>query len=382
MLAKLFRSSTKKKTVTFRVVNCVTSLVLMMAIFSVSCSSQKEPVKIGAILSLTGPGFYLQEFRNGMEMAADDINRTGGINGHKIELIVEDSKTTPEGGKAAFQKLEKEHNPLFYVVNMSSIAMATRDMAEEAKVPLIAAPTAAKNLLSGKEWIFRYWVTAQDETPPITNILNKLNVNRLGVIYLDDPYGKSLFQQLEEDSSGKNRSIIGVSFPSNTKDFETQIKEVQETDAIYIGGFASHISMILTQIRATGYSGHLLATSGAADTSARKNPAFEGVYLASPMIYNQAYPYTKELSEKYTSAYHLPLSHYAATGYDIVKLVAGLLSGQELSRENVKKLLEQGYNFPGSMGDIRVVPGSHEINFQLYPAQIRQEKIHFLSNTL
>ena len=60
----------------------------------------KEPIKIGVALSETGPGSGIGiEFRDGMEMAIDEINSRGGINGRNIELIIVDSESNPEKTK-------------------------------------------------------------------------------------------------------------------------------------------------------------------------------------------------------------------------------------------------------------------------------------------
>ena len=356
--------------------------IVFFMFFSTACSRQAEPIKIGAILSLSGPASYLQEFRDAMILAMDEINRAGGINGRKIELFIEDSRTTPEGGKAAFEKLQKEHQPLLYIVNHSSVAMAVRDMAEEAKVCLIVVPSAAAELTTNQKWTFRYWVTAQQEIPPIITILNTLKVTKLGIIYLDDPFGRSLLQFLESSFKGENHAILTAAFPAKATQFKDQIKTVLDTEAIYVGGYVSHVPMIMAEIRAAGYSGHLLAVSSASDAIARKNPAVEGIYLAAPLIYNQEYLYAKELSDKYTATYHIPLSFISATGYDILKLLEGLLAGKEINRESIRNVLDQGFHFPSSLGDKDVTVGSHEINFKLYPAQIRNGGIHFLNTRL
>ena len=84
---------------------------------------KQEPVKIGAIISLTGPSSNLIDVKDGMELAVDEINSWGGIDGRKIKLVVEDSKSSPEEGKTAFQRLEADEHPDLYVSVTSSVSM-------------------------------------------------------------------------------------------------------------------------------------------------------------------------------------------------------------------------------------------------------------------
>ena len=99
-------------------------VVAALAVFFILHPWKKEPIKIGAILSLSGPGeSYGKDVREGMVLAVDEINSWGGINGRYIELIIEDSKTNPQEGKKAFNKIEADHHPLLYVSNLSSVSV-------------------------------------------------------------------------------------------------------------------------------------------------------------------------------------------------------------------------------------------------------------------
>ena len=85
-----------------------TFLVLIVNVGSAlaESTSEKPPHKIGVILGLTGPAStWSQNSLRGLELARDEINSSGGINGRKIELLVEDSRTEPSKSAAAYQKL-------------------------------------------------------------------------------------------------------------------------------------------------------------------------------------------------------------------------------------------------------------------------------------
>ncbi len=87
-------------------------LVVIVAVVLVFLNSQQnkpasgEPIKIGAVLSLTGSGSFWAEFsKNAAVLAMDEINNAGGVNGRPLQIIFEDSQTVPAKGVSSFQKL-------------------------------------------------------------------------------------------------------------------------------------------------------------------------------------------------------------------------------------------------------------------------------------
>jgi ABC-type branched-subunit amino acid transport system substrate-binding protein len=107
-------------------------------------------------------------------------------------------------------------------------------------------------------------------------------------------------------------------------------------------------------------------------------PEANGAYVAAPIIYNPNFLFAKEVKEKYETKYGKPFDHYAANGYDFVKLLAGLLEEQELSRERVRRLFEEGFVYSGVFGDLDVKPGEQDITFPLHPAQIVDGEVKYL----
>jgi len=83
------------------------------------------------------------------------------------------------------------------------------------------------------------------------------------------------------------------------------------------------------------------------------------------------------VSENFESRYNKQFDHNAANGYDLIKILAGLLENEELSRDNVKRILDNGFSYSGVFGSIDALPGEHDIAFPLYPAQVVDGKLEF-----
>ena len=108
-----------------------------------------EPIKIGSVLRLSIGAEHGIPSHRGVEMAVDEVNKAGGINGRQVELIVEDEKDSPAAAVNAVQKLINVDKVVAIVGPMTSgDVMAAGKTAEEAKVVAIT-PTATTPKLSG-----------------------------------------------------------------------------------------------------------------------------------------------------------------------------------------------------------------------------------------
>ncbi len=98
------------------VVICAIILMAVVTLFVFSTLSARaaDSIKLGAILSITGPGSFIGiQVRNGLVLAVDEINSYGGINGRKIELVIVDSKSCPNEGRALSPKWKHNTTPCY-----------------------------------------------------------------------------------------------------------------------------------------------------------------------------------------------------------------------------------------------------------------------------
>lgn len=358
-------------------------LVLAAAVGSVWIRGlpEKEPIRIGAIVALSsaqgpvreGVGIY-----EGMLLATEEVNSRGGVNGRKIELIVKDSLRNPEAGKEAWNTIESAHQPLLYIVTHSSVATALAPLAEEQKVVLFATLATDPRITKKRDWVFRYWPTAKDEVPLIVAITKEvLHVDDLGILYLDDEFGRSVFSLLKEEFEKTGGVTVAEPFEVGLSDFRTKIVQLEDSDAIFAVGFPDHLENIFTQLKEGGFDGFTLSTNGPAAPYLRIQPAFEGVYVTTPLTYKQDFLPAQEVKEKYETQFAKPFNHYVASGYAMIRLLGDLLEDEEVSRESVKTLLEAGFIQPGVFGTVDGRPGEHDFSFPLQAAQIVDGEVEY-----
>ncbi len=338
----------------------------------------REPIKIGVTLAETGPASGLDiEIRDGMLMAVDEINSHGGINGRLVELIIVDNETNPEKAKKDFLEIEETHAPLMYFSSLSTVSTAVSPLAEEHEVVLMVVDAVAKNLTVEKKWTYRYYPTSDVEAVPILQTLDDLNIKNLGILYLNDEYGRDISNEVTTKFENSEGTVTKESFEPNAIDFKENIAKLQNEDAIYVVAFPDYLEIIFKQLREANYSGKILAPSDAAVPSVFNMPEANGVYTAAPIIYDSSFLFARTVSENFESRYNKQLDHFAANGYDAVRLLGGLLENEELSRDNVKRILDRGFSYSGVFGSIDVLPGEHDMSFPLLPAQVVNGKLEY-----
>jgi len=337
-----------------------------------------ETIKIGVPFPITGAASNIgEQMRDGMQLAVDEINSRDGINGRDIELIVVDNETNLEKIKKDFLEIEETHAPLLYISSLSSQSTAVSPLAEENEVVLIAIGATAPGVTKQKEWTYRYFPTADDEVIPIMRMLKDFNVNNLGILYQDDEFGRSVLVAVETEFENDEGTISKEPFAPDAVYYEDQIVKLQNEDAIVIIAWPEHVELILKQIREVDYQGHIIGSSDSATPSVFNMPEADGVYLATPIVYDSNFLFASKVSENYKSKYNKQFDHWAANGYDIIRILDGLLENEELTRENVKNILDQGFSYSGVFGSVDILPGEHDMGFQLFPSQVVNGELEF-----
>ncbi len=379
---------------------CFTYLfsAFLLAFILTSCTDNKPPVRIGAAIPLSGTGKYAgEEVRDGLLMAAEEINEQGGINGHKIEIIVKnalspDGKLSDSHAQKLFEELERD-DPLIILSCLSFVSMKLATIAESKKRLLAGLVATVPELTQNREWVYRYWTTAEHESPPMADIFlaireqadkdlnGDINTGRgeakkgLGIIYLDDAYGSSVFTDLEKRSKESNIQIAASPFTSDKKDFADNVDYIKDTKAVVVIGFDFHITNILKALRSIQYKGEIISTTTATLTSITSIEEADGVHVTAPAIYNKNYRFADKVKRLYEEKYGKPFTQYSANGYDFIKILIGLLEDKPLTQESVKAAFDKGFVYSGVFGNIELKKGSHDILFPLFPAQIKNGEI-------
>jgi len=349
----------------------ITVALIVAMLLAGASATFAAPIRIGVIITLSGPTAAQGEsMRDALLLAAEEVNKRGGVNDSKIELTFEDSKLDPAVATEAFNKMESSKAPLFYIANSSTICLALAPLVEEKRVILMGISTTSKAVTSARGWTFRYWPLGQAYIPVLSRILQNLKVKQIGMLYQNDEFGIDQQLLLSKEFESTGGQITSAMVEMTAKDFRPQIAKLKDREAIYIACSGTLLTGILKQLKEENYQGRILSSGFSYQTSFFGLPEAQGVYLTAPVIYNPSYLYARELAGKFTAKYKKGIDTAGSIGYDLVKLLASLLEDREVSRQGLRNVLDAGFDYSGVFGSVKLKPGEHDLTFSIYPVQV------------
>lgn len=340
--------------------------------------SDVQTIKIGAILPLTGPGAYVgDQAHKGLSIAVDTYNKEH--TDRRVELLVEDSKSNPKDAVAAFQKLESSAAPHAYLSTLSAISMALAPQAEAHGVVLMGTITAAPELTAQGPHVFRYYTTAVQEVGKVTELLERLESKRVGLVYLNDDFGLSILHELKL-TYGTRGEVVAEAFNTPDKDFSSQLTKLiaADVDTIFMAGFDSHLRNILKKTRELEFDGNMVGISTFSLPVMREDHALvEGVYAPIPLFYHPTFLSARQFIAEFETRYPEPASHYAGVAHDALRLLAAQADGAAtIDRRTIFSGLQKISTYNGIFGT--VVKDGQEFPFPLQSGQIRAGEIEYL----
>jgi len=311
-------------------------------------SPQIESLKIGGLFALSGSAAYWGEDElNATRLAIDEANNDGGINGKKIELIVEDAPAIEDMPKSilAFQKLVS-------VDKVNVIIGPTWDLVSEAIAPiadqtktLVISPDTTRGVELNKDYKFFFstWLSEAAQAERITQYIQKRGWKRIAVIRNNDTYSSITEQKLRESLEKTNVLLVGdkVINDPEIRDFRTYISQAKllNPDALYIVFTDEGVKCsFMRQAQELGFAKPILGELATENPdSVYKCPgAMEGIIYAYPKQGSAYINFLKKYQTKYNK---LPASASVSNAYDAAKMVIGAMRQGKLSGDEIRASL-------------------------------------------
>jgi len=356
-------------------------VVALIIVFSVRRPpKQPEVIKIGAILPLTGPAAeWGENQKEGMELAIEEINEGGGINGKRVVMVVEDDKSDPKTAVSAFNKIVMEDRPAVIFTLQSSVSMALAPLANKNKIVLIASAAHPDLVKSGK-YVFRCYPTSAYITEMLVEkAVPRFDIKEIYILYINDDYGVSMKEMFKTLFTKKGGKIIGEdSFEKTQKDFRSVITKVlsRRVKALYIPGYGKALGRLLKQLKEMGYKGRILSTQEVSyvDVLSIAKEGAEGViYVDMPFDPKSKEEKVQKFVKKFIARYGREPILDASIGYDMTKMLAEVIKKYGYSADKIKEGLLEVQKFQGILGTLKMAP-SREVMYPLVLKIIRNGK--------
>lgn len=235
-------------------------------------AEEKGPVKIGAVLPLTGwgaaDGGYVLD---GAKIAIDQINAKGGIDGRKLELICEDGKNDPAETLNAAQKLiNRDKVSVMFGAWLSSATMAMIPAIERAGVPLVVETSGYDGITHPvNPLVFRTSILFSQEAASVEPCIKDLGFTNVAFLAQDNDWGRGTVEEFSKTIKKLGGKVASAEFfDAGSTDFYPLLTKIKNSDAdsIIVVTSVPQLSKMLQQIHELGLKQKVMTTGGSSWT--------------------------------------------------------------------------------------------------------------------
>jgi len=295
-----------------------------------ACDKTPDTFTIGALLPLTGDAAsYGTSARQGIDLAVDQINASGGISGRQVRVVYEDSKAAAREGVAATQKLiNVDRVPAIIGDITSGVTLAAAPIAERSQVVLISPTASAPDISAAGIYVFRNFPSDNFEGEAMAEFIHNRGIRRVAILQVQNEYGEGIATVFDKTFRARGGAVLARErYPQDASQFRTILTKVhnQEPEALYIVGYYKDAALALRQARELRIKTPAFATTTVEDPQFVQigGSAVEGVVypLASGFDISSSDSLVANFSTAFKSKYQSDPGFVAAQAYDCVLLV-------------------------------------------------------------
>ena len=353
-------------------------LVAALSVFLVFGSAYaKEPYKIGALFAVTGPASFLGEpEKNTAIMLQEQINKAGGINGHPLEIIIEDTKSEEATAVLSAKKL-LERDKVLAIIGPSTTgeSMALVPILNTAATPLLSCAAGAPitQPVKDRAWIFK---TPQYDTSAVEAIygyMKKKGISKVGIITISTGFGDAGKKALQEMAPKYGMTIVAEEkYGPKDSDMTTQLTKIKAAGAQAVINWSVGPGQVIVtknwQALKMGIPLYQSHGWGSKKNIELAGKAAEGVIapLGRLVVWEKLpdkHP-QKALLKKYTQDYQAKYKSEPGTfgghAYDSIMMIVEAMKKVGPDKKKIREYIEKNIrNWPGTGGVFNMSPDDH-----------------------
>ena len=319
-----------------------------------------DAFRIGVMESLTGPGeTYGTVANQAKQLAVDEINAAGGINGRMLELVVEDSKCNAQDAITAYNKLtDVDGVKIILGTSCSGAMLGAAPLAEEEGVVLFSGLATNPDIAEAGDYIFRTSMSDAQLGIDTGNLLWADGIRTLATINESTDYAEGVRRESVAQFEKRGGTVVAEErYPTDTTDFRSQLTKLlnENPDALHVAAQAEFAGgTIVKQARELGFEGPIYSDVVAVGTTALEiaGDAATGLKAISADLdpsNNKAQDVLKNFREKYD---YVTLPWYLGSAYDDVYITAECLkkTGDDQDADGFRDCMYD-ITWSGAIGD-------------------------------
>lgn len=296
----------------------------------------------------------------GIQLAFDEENSSGGVLGRPLHLILRDTNSRPDEAARIVRDLIEKENAVAVIGEIASeSSLQAAPVAAELGIPMISPGSTHADVTKAGPGVFRICYADPFQGRVMSKFASSIGVVRAATLHeADDHYSAALAASFEEDFRSRAGTISSnQTFAPGTTDFRPQLKAIKSSqpEVVFLPVYFAEAANIIGQARALGMDQPFIGTDGweSPDFLRIGGKSVDNCYFTSHFSADEPSPRTKEFVAAFREKFqHDPLA-LAALGYDSVKfLVNGIRRADSTSSTELITALAATQNFPGTTGDI------------------------------
>ena len=297
------------------------------------CTAKKDNADkfyIGGIGPVTGgAAVYGNAVKNGAQIAVDEINAAGGINGYQIEFKFEDDQADGEAAINAYNTLKDWGMKILMGTVTSGACESVVTLTGDDNMFQLTPSGSAANLIEGKN-VFQVCFTDPNQGAASAKYISDNNVaKKVAIIYdSSDIYSTGIYEKFVSEAKGKNFEIVETQFfTKDTKtDFSVQVQACKDSgaDLLFLPIYYTEASMIMTEADKVGFDATVFSCDGLdgiLSVEGFDKSLAEGAMLLTPFSADANDEKTANFVKAYKEKYNEVPNQFAADAYDAMYII-------------------------------------------------------------
>jgi branched-chain amino acid transport system substrate-binding protein len=305
-----------------------------------------EEIVVGATVPLTGPlAASGLQYYDALQLAQDDINAAGGINGKQFRIAYEDTQASNSVAVNAFVKLAQQLDPAFIFLSSYTIQnLAVEPQVAKAGIPTVYAGGGVALAERKNKWMFR--IRPQDNLPGEaigTTLVERMNARDIGIIQVQDDYGNASANAIEAILKGAGANIVArETYNARDNDFSPQLLAMKNkgAKAMVAISYVRDGALLLTQRRNLGIDIPLVGNTSFVVPSLLDlvTPAdVAGIYsVIDAMIGEANGPRSVDYAARFLTRFKMRADPFGSCYYDAAMILADGLRAFGPDREKLR----------------------------------------------
>ena len=333
----------------------VSSQQAASATLAAPAAATTDPIQIGVSGPLTGQNAqYGAQWKKGFDLALEEINGAGGINGRKLEYVFEDSQSDPKQSVVVAQKFVADPRIIVELGDFSSGAsMAASQIYQRGGLVQFGFTNSHPDFTNaGGDYTWSNSVTQKQASPALADFAVKdLGLKKLAVLNLNTDWGKTSYGLFTDHAKELGAEIVASeAYLPDEKDFRSALTRVRDAkpDGIVLISYQADGALIAQQLKEIGLKVPIVGGGSLQSPDYLKlgGDAVEGSFVLGEFLATDPRPEVQAFVKKYKAKYNEDPDLFAVHAYDTIILIAKAIEIGGPTRQGVHDALPKLKDVP------------------------------------